>query len=191
MAGVAENGQTDRHDIFWCVLRLVTVIKTGPTTTVLWDHVSNTCFKAAPCCSLGPGCPVGSAFLGQVVMDLVGKSLHGDMDGGGQDEEPDGTKNGDWRTNVLIFDILRHGMDRNFLVHHHTAQQRYSLLRQLGEDSVQAVFVSRYMKVQWAGRLDALVDFREREGQSLPHIIGCYVQLGRMSPCELGLMHCM
>lgn len=46
--------------------RLVTIMKTGPNTTVFWDHSSGTSFKAKPCCALGPGCPVGSAFLGQV-----------------------------------------------------------------------------------------------------------------------------
>lgn len=51
--------------------RLVTLLKRDHATTVIWDHASDTCFAAAPCVSLGPGCPVGTALLGQVVLDVV------------------------------------------------------------------------------------------------------------------------
>jgi hypothetical protein len=50
--------------------RLVTVFKVDEKTTVIWDQASEFAFEAAPCASLGPCCPVGTALLGQVRVNL-------------------------------------------------------------------------------------------------------------------------
>jgi hypothetical protein len=53
----------------------------------------------------------------------------------------------------------------------------------------QGVFVAQSMKVQWAGKLDALRQFGQNEGPKLPHIIDCFVRLGRKTPVdELGFI---
>ncbi len=160
---------------------------------------SGTAFKAHPCCSLGPGCPVGAAFLGQVVMDRMQRTTTSSLQ---QDSILD------WRINVLVFDILSFGHDRNFVQDPEPVAARYALLRDLEDDFSkvgtgigycmqspdlfahcwfmfiwgQGVFVSQSMKVQWAGKLEALRKFKQAEGPKLPHIIDCFVRLGRQSP---------
>lgn len=172
-----EDGDDDddRESVYtWKAVgsRIVTIMKVAPTTTVIWDQGTGTSFKAHPCCSLGPGCPVGSVFLGQVVMDRVlPPSTHDDSIQ-------------DWRINVLVFDILSFGHDRNFVQNPETASVRYALLRDLEDNYSKGVFTSQSMKVQWAGKLDALKKFKREEGPKLPHIIDCFVRLGKGTPLE-------
>ena len=45
------------------------VFKLSPTETGIYDTSTNMCYIAAPCCSLGPGCPVGTSFLAQITID--------------------------------------------------------------------------------------------------------------------------
>ena len=93
----------------------------------------------------------------------------------------------EWRINVLLFDVQSFG-EHNFLAQRVPPVERYALLRGLEEDWSRGVFVAQNMKVQWAGKLDALRQFSEREGPALPHIIDCFVRLGSTSPCELGFV---
>lgn len=95
----------------------------------------------------------------------------------------------DWRVNVLVFDVLSFG-GQNFMTQPAPAHARYALLRDLEDDFSKGVFIAQSMKVQWAGKFDALRQFRESEGGRLPHIIDCFVKLGSANPCELGLISC-
>ena len=99
----------------------------------------------------------------------------------------------DWKINVLVFDVQSLGA-KNFMTHPIPAAERYALLRDL-EDSdgagTKGVFVSQCMKVQWAGNLSALREFRQKEGPALSHIIDCFVRLGSLNPChDMGLIRC-
>lgn len=93
----------------------------------------------------------------------------------------------DWRVNVLVFDVLCFG-NQNFLTQPAPAAARYALLRDLEDDFSKGVFVSQSMKVQWAGKLDALRQFSKSEGSKLPHIIDCFVRLGSTNPGELAFL---
>jgi hypothetical protein len=93
------------------------------------------------------------------------------------------TPSNEWRINVLVFDVQTYGSDINFLAEPRPASTRYALLRGISDDYAEScVFSSERMKVQWAGELDALTRFHEHQGQSLPHIIDCYMKLGDTHP---------
>jgi len=51
--------------------RLVTLIKSEIHKTIVWDQASEFAYEASSCASLGPGCPIGTALLGQVGLLLV------------------------------------------------------------------------------------------------------------------------
>ena len=99
----------------------------------------------------------------------------------------------DWNINILVFDVQSVG-SRNFMTHPIPAVERYALLRDLEDSdsaSTKGVFVSQCMKVQWAGDLGALREFKRKEGDSMPHIIDCFVRLGSLNPChDMGLIRC-
>lgn len=170
--------------------RLVTLIKTGPTTTVIWDHSSRTAYKAAPCCSLGPGCSVGASFLGQVVMDREYRNnKHSNSNDTTIREEENDEEDDllpEWSVSILIFDVqsIGTGSKDNFMLNSKPAQERYALLRHIGADHRSGIFTGQSIRVQWAGNLDALAKFHASEGAKLPHVIDCYVRLGRDSPAE-------
>lgn len=105
--------------------------------------------------------------------------------------EPSGGKPELWHINVLVFDIQTYGHDTNFLTHPQPAEKRYALLRSMSDDHPEScVFVSECMKVQWAGQLDALVQFHRNEGPSLSHIIDCYMRLGDDDPSHMSMVIC-
>lgn len=105
-------------------------------------------------------------------------------------ENGEGDSSSSWRINVLVFDVLSYG-GQSFRGEGSvsSASARYALLRSLEDNFSNGVFVSENMKVQWAGRLDALRQFRDSSAAAgLPHIMECFVRLGTMDPCEMGLV---
>lgn len=179
---------------------LVTIIKAGPTTTIVWDQSSGTCFIAAPCGALGAGCPVGTAFLAQIVMDrnrvLSQHSPRSGSADNNSDEEQganslasvlrDDEDMYSWNVSILLMDVISLGRVRNFLAEPCSAHDRYKLLMEV-EDPSNGIIVSQCMRRQWAGNLDALMEFHTEHGADLPHVIDCYVQLGD-SPLDMRLV---
>lgn len=188
---------------------LVTIVKAGPTTTIIWDHGNETCFVAAPCGALGAGCPVGTAFLAQIVMDrnqvdrgtsaydqrqqLMHSLSLGDSDSAGEEEgttaagPPAPRDEGNtysWGPSILLMDVISMGNGKNFLVEQCPAQVRYNLLVDM-EDPEKGIIVSQCMRRQWAGNLDALIEFHIEHGESLPHVIDSYMQLGTTCPLDM------
>lgn len=195
--------------------RLVTLIKRDPTTTLIWDHASDTCFAAAPCVALGPGCPVGTALLGQVVMDLVQNGV-----------PPQGPASAATATCAAAPVSLSSTMksttaactrDKSKESDHPAPQQASSSewipnilvfdVIQLGDacnfsragcpamqrysvllnlnHPSKGIFTSQHLKVQWAGELHSLIDFDTANRAAMPHIIEDYIRLGDQDPFEI------
>jgi hypothetical protein len=93
-----------------------------------------------------------------------------------------------WKVNILVFDIIAFGKERNFLQEGCTAPQRYEILRCLQDPSRGIIDPASSVKVQWAGQLRALMDFDESNRNSLPHIVDCYMRLGWNTPCKIRLI---
>lgn len=186
--------------------RLVTLLKRDHATTVIWDHASDTGFAAAPCVSLGPGCPVGTALLGQVVLDMVVSSSSSSSESasaspvassrgsGGTnssssfDTPPAAQQHGShqqqWIPSILVFDIIQLGDACNFSRARCPAMERYSVLLNLNHPS-KGIFTSQHLKVQWAGKLHALVEFDAAHRDTMPHIMEDYIRLGDEDPLEI------
>ena len=113
----------------------------------------------------------------QVVMDRIvpASSPAASFDSVGEDESSC------WRINILVFDIQTWGTKTNFLARHAPAQERYSMLHAV-------LPCSECMKIQWAGNLHALRQFRDKERDVMLHIMDCFMQLGEGSPCSIGLL---
>ncbi len=156
--------------------RLVTLLKRDHATTVIWDHASDTCFAAAPCASLGPGCPVGTALLGQVVLDMVAEPS--------SSTNPGAPATIQWIPNILVFDIIQLGDACNFSRARCPAMERYSVLLNLNHPS-KGVFTSQHLKVQWAGKLHSLIEFDAEHRDAMPHIMEDYIRLGDEDPFEI------
>jgi hypothetical protein len=158
--------------------RLVTIIKTMRNQTVVYDHASRGCFVAAPMASLSTACPVGTSLLGQVVVDRLLPERTGTTEshGEGGDQE-------EWKASIVIFDILSYGKDHNFLDTPRKASLRYSMLR-----SVQEIFAESCLRVQWAGNLQALMEFEAENKDNLPHIFDALIQLGVNFPNKARLV---
>ena len=122
-------------------------------------------YVAAPCASLGVGCPIGTVLLGQAVMDRVSATADG-ADG--------------WIPNIL----QQFGTEHNFTANGADAKQRYHFLRSL-EDPRYGIFACNSLRVQWAGELEALQEFDRTSQHKLPHMIEGYLQLGETHPCHL------
>ena len=83
---------------------------------------SQTSFAASPCASLGEDCPTGTAFLGQVVMDRtpspVGTDKKRKRAAEGEEQktwlEDKEENTAVWRLNLLLFDILKYGVEIDF-----------------------------------------------------------------------------
>jgi hypothetical protein len=155
----------------WKVLnsRMVTIIKTSECSTAIYDHAVQRAFKATEAGSLGPGCPVGTSLLAQVIMDRVVESrmdeegsaaghasaAAGDGDGAGlgaNDAHSDVVK---WVPNMLIFDIQSYGKEEVFTLQNtpspenaHPAR-RYALLRHISDPCL-GIIQSAHMKVRFA-----------------------------------------
>ncbi len=207
---------------------LVTISKVSPTTTVIWQPENKTMFTAVSCAALGPGCPVGTSFLAQIVMDrdpLIlqaassfqhhhqlshkesceddddegssGCGAEGGAVGGSQymlsqnSNAPDDELNEEdmfsWNINILIMDVISIGGTVDFTTTPCPAQERYRVLMDL-EDPARGVIVSQCVRRQWAGQLDALMNYHKDEASELPHVIDCFYQLGPTNPLELRLV---
>jgi hypothetical protein len=173
--------------------RVVTLFKKDYATTIIWDHASDCCFAATPCASLGPGCPTGTAFLAQVVLDRVPGTADGAMQTSESASRPPSSPSSSssaWIPNILVFDIIQLGENCNFSRGKCPATERYSALRNLNEPS-KGVFTSQHIKVQWAGLLPALVHFHANSGQRLSHILEDYIRLGYEDPFDVCIVRCM
>ena len=80
----------------------------------------------------------------------------------------------EWKINVLVFDVQSWGEQTNFLARRKSANERYNMLLSM-------LPASEIMRVQWAGELHALREFRDREKDRLSHIINSYMQTVRAS----------
>lgn len=186
--------------------RLVIIFKSGPTTTIMWDHKTRTAFKASPCASLGPGCPTGSAFLAQVVMDRIEVPIPQKDEGETQGEKEDAEENEEadkgfgWKLNILVFDILSIADTvyfeseslalLGFQCVKRSAQERYMLLRAVHDGiSYPRTITSDCIHVQWAGDIEGLVQFEAMQGESISHIIQLYLRLGDTDPCAFSLFY--
>ena len=98
----------------------------------------------------------------------------------------------EWKINILVFDMQSWGTNVNYVSSpspSSTASDRYAaMLRHCSHGN--DVFISPNMKVQWAGQLHSLRGFRDREKDSMSHVVGCYIRLGLNTPSEIALMHC-
>lgn len=93
-----------------------------------------------------------------------------------------------WTINILLFDILSFGTDKNFMKDACTVTERYELLRSLQDPVMQVISPESSIKVQWAGHLKALVEFDCTNRDTLPHIVDCYLRLGWKDPSTVRLL---
>ncbi len=157
--------------------RLVTLIKASHDQTIVFDHASKACFTASQAASLCSTCPEGTSLLGQVIVDrIVPESVSaGSVSAGDNKDE---NQNKEWNARILIFYIISYGNDHNFADNGCKASIRYDMLM-----SVKEIFEPcNCVKIQWAGQLQALMDFGTDNRESMPHIINCLIQLGIWFP---------
>jgi hypothetical protein len=164
--------------------RLVTLIKAGHDQTIVFDHASKACFTASRAASLCSTCPEGTSLLGQVIVDrIVPESASGGSVSAGGDND-DESQDEEWNARILIFDIISYGNEHNFADNGCKASIRYDMLM-----SVKQIFeLCNGVKIQWAGQLQALMDFGADNRESMPHIIDGLIQLGIRFPNKARLV---
>lgn len=122
----------------------VTIIKMNDESTAIFFHYSMGLFLASPQCSLSIDCPIGSSFIGQVILD----------DGIDNEKIP----------SLMISDINTYGTNGMDSV---DPIDRYRILR----ESCHTFFHDGFVRIQWVGHGDAAIDFCKHNSDCLPHRI--------------------
>lgn len=173
-----EAGTTPRGLYTWKGLNsvFVTLLKHTQDSTAIYVHPSDMHYHATQLGSLGPGCPVGTTLLAQVVLDR--------RRGGGSSSSSSYC----WDVCVLIFDAMQIGQE-DFVQQQMQPEERYARLRELctGKSNV---LTSPAMKLQWAGEYAALHSFCSGPGSqaNIDHIPDGYFQYTWKHPCKILVM---
>lgn len=146
----------------------VTLIKHTETSTAIYLHDSDMHFTATEAASLGPGCPVNTVLLGQVVLDAEAQQS--------------------FRVMILLFDALQIG-SHDFVALKMSAGDRYRNLRALCDNNPDVIVSHSTMMVQWAGpSMNVVKDFSmgQEAHKNLPnHVAEAIICFGDDHPCKL------
>lgn len=167
-----EDAEDGSNLYTWKALNSVyaTLLKHSEDSTAIYVHATDMHYHASPLGSLGPGCPLGTALLAQVVLDFERQKR------GVEDQ---------WGLSILIFDAMQIGRE-DFVQLQMPPTERYARLRKLCVE-VPNVLCSPAMKLQWAGQYGALQGFCTGPGseKNLGHITDSFFRYTQQHPCKI------